>query len=156
MPKHARLVLPLLLLVGCLSTPAQPRIDVRRSISDQISARLETIAQRFYTGDPLAYVELLTEDVTYFAPITPGRVEGRDSVRALFAPFQGKLSVPRFEILSPKLQLYGDVGVFSYNLNEYAADGTISVRWNSTEVYRRHGQTWQIVHAHWSQIPKSQ
>lgn len=131
-------------------------IDVERDVSGKILTHLQAVSERFYNKDPLAYTELLAEDVTYFAPITPGRVEGKQAVQALFAPFQGKLSVPRFEILNSKLQLYGDIGIFTYNLNEYGTDGAVATRWNSTEVYRRFGDKWQAVHAHWSQIPKTQ
>jgi ketosteroid isomerase-like protein len=144
------------LLAACVSTPTRPTTDVERDVSARMLARLQGIAERFYNKDPLAYTELLAEDATYFAPVTGGRVEGKEAVRALFVPFQGKLSVPRFEILNPKLQLYGDVGIFTYNLNEYGTNGAVATRWNSTEVYRRFGDKWQAVHAHWSQIPKSQ
>jgi hypothetical protein len=143
------------LLAACASTPRHTAID-ERDLSGKILTRLQAVAERFYNKDPLAYTELLAEDVSYFAPITPGRVEGREAVRALFVPFQGKLSVPRFEILNPKLQLHGDTGIFTYNLNEYGADGVVATRWNSTEVYRRFGDKWQAIHAHWSQVPKTQ
>jgi ketosteroid isomerase-like protein len=146
----------IVLLAACASMQTRPATDAERDVSGTILTRLQAVAERFYNKDPLAYTELLAEDVTYFAPITPGRVEGREAVRALFAPFQGKLSVPRFEILNPKLQLHGDIGIFTYNLNEYGTDGAAVTRWNSTEVYRRFGGKWQAVHAHWSQIPKTQ
>src|SRR5688572_4055125 len=127
-----------LLLAGCASARTQPSEEVQRNISERILARLHAVDERFYKGDPLAYVELLAEDVTYFAPIAAGRLDGRRAVEALMAPFQGKIDVPRFEILNPKLQLYGrDIGIFTYNLNEYTTGGTVAVRWNSTEVYQR-------------------
>lgn len=152
--RRSSLSLLVTLLTACASTPSHRGIDAERDVSGKILTRLQSVADRFYNKDPLAYTELLAEDVTYFAPITPGRVEGIGAVRALFAPFQGKLSVPRFEILNPKLQLHGDIGILTYNLNEYGADGAITTRWNSSEVYRRFGDKWQAIHAHWSQIPK--
>jgi ketosteroid isomerase-like protein len=153
---RSSLSLLVVLFIACASPPMRPAINVERDVSGQILTRLQTVAERFYNKDPLAYAELLAEDVTYFAPITAGRVEGREAVRALFVPFQGKLSVPRFEILNPKLQLHGDIGIFSYNLNEYDSNGAVATRWNSTEVYRRFGDRWDVIHAHWSQIPKTQ
>lgn len=153
---RSSLSLLIVLLAACAAIPSHPPIDAERDVSGKILTRLQTVAERFYNKDPLAYTELLAEDVTYFAPITPGRVEGIQAVRALFVPFQGKRSVPRFEILNPKLQLHGDIGILTYNLNEYGADGTVATRWNSTEVYRRFGDKWQAIHAHWSQIPKAQ
>jgi ketosteroid isomerase-like protein len=146
----------IVLLTACASGPMRPATSVERDVFGQILTRLRAVAERFYNRDPLAYAELLAEDVTYFAPITASRVEGREAVRALFVPFQGKLTVPRFEILNPKLQLHGDIGIFSYNLNEYGSNGAVATRWNSTEVYRRSGDRWEVIHAHWSQIPKAQ
>jgi ketosteroid isomerase-like protein len=143
------------LLAACASTPSRPSPDVERDVSRKILTHLQAVAERFYNKDPLAYTELLADDVTYFAPVTASRVEGKEAVRALFVPFQGKLSVPRFEISNPKLQLYGDTGIFTYNLTEYDANGAVATRWNSTEVYRRFGDNWQAVHAHWSQIPRN-
>jgi ketosteroid isomerase-like protein len=154
--RQSTLWLVIVLLTACASPPMRPAVNVERDVAAQILTRLQAAAERFYNKDPLAYAELLAEDVTYFAPITPGRVEGREAVRALFVPFQGKLSVPRFEILNARLQLHGDIGVFSYNLNEYDSKGAVATRWNSTEVYRRFGDRWDVIHAHWSQIPKTQ
>jgi len=57
-------------------------------------------------------------------------------------------------VLNPKIQLHGYIGVFTYNLNEYAGDGRVSVRWNATEVYRRISEEWRIIHAHWSRRRK--
>jgi ketosteroid isomerase-like protein len=105
---------------------------------------------RWYQGDPSGYAQLFADDLTYFAPVTGGRLEGIAALQALFAPVAGKIHVPRFEMLNPKLQLYGDVGILTYNVHEYASEGSASARWNATEVYRRIGSKWRIMHGHWS------
>jgi ketosteroid isomerase-like protein len=120
-----------------------------------IVARLQAALQQWYKGDPSAYVSLFAEDLTYFAPVTNGRLEGGKALKGLLAPLAGKINVPRFEVLNPKLQLHGDIGVLTYNISEYAGDGSVAVRWNSTEVHRRSGAEWRIIHAHWSRIPDS-
>jgi len=122
------------------------------SASDPIVAQLRTAMTRWYKGDPSGYSELFADDLTYFAPVTGGRLEGINALKELFAPIEGKINVPRFEILSPKVQLHGDVGVLTYHLNEYASDGPATARWSATHVYRRIGGQWRIIHAHWSAI----
>jgi ketosteroid isomerase-like protein len=99
----------------------------------------------------MGYADLFADDLTYFAPPTGGRLEGIEALRASYAPAKGKINVPKYEVSNSKLQLHGDVGVFTYNLDEYArGDDAPSARWNATEVYRRDGDEWRIIHAHWS------
>jgi len=47
-----------------------------------------------------------------------------------------------------------DLAVLSYNLVNYfpGPDGseTEGTRWNSTQVYRRAGDQWHVIHVHWS------
>ena len=125
-------------------------VQSEKSVQDTIVGQLRAAMARWYRGDPSGYAELFADDVTYFAPVTDGRLEGGRNLRALFAPVAGKINIPRFELLTPKLQLHGDIGVFTYNVDEYARDGVPSARWNATEVYRRVGDQWRIVHGHWS------
>jgi hypothetical protein len=127
-----------------------------QSAYDTIVAQLRAAMERWYKGDPSGYSALFADDLTYFAPVTGGRLEGISALKDLFAPIAGKITVPRFEMLNPKLQLHGDVGVFTYHLNEYASDSSATARWNATQVYRRIGEQWRIIHAHWSAMANTQ
>jgi hypothetical protein len=121
-----------------------------RNVHEQILAGLRPALDRWYKGDPMAYANLFAEELTYFAPPTGGRLNGVEALRASYVPIQGKINVPRYEMSNANLQLHGDVGVLTYNLDEYARDTAPSARWNATEVYRRDGDEWRIIHAHWS------
>jgi ketosteroid isomerase-like protein len=132
------------------------RSSTQESVEDTILTQLRAAMDRWYNGDPSGYAQLFAEDLTYFAPVTAGRLEGINALRALFAPVAGKIHIPRFELLTPKLQLYDDVGVLTYNVHEYAGAESASARWNATEVYRRIGTEWRIVHGHWSAIASAQ
>lgn len=126
-----------------------------QSAYDIIVAELRAAMNRWYKGDPSAYAELFADELTYFAPVIEGRLEGIGDLKNLFAPIAGQINVARFEMLNPKLQLHGDLGVLTYQLNEYASGGSATARWNATQVYRRIGQQWRIIHAHWSVLAKS-
>ena len=121
-----------------------------QDVHEHILAGLQSALERWYKGDPMRYADLFADDLTYFAPPTGGRLEGVDALRASYEPIRGKVNVPRYEVSNSKLQLHGDVGVFTYHLDDYPSDGTAGGRWNATEVYRRDGDEWRIVHAHWS------
>ena len=124
------------------------------SSEPEILEHLESVLQRWYAGDPLAYTELFADDLTYFAPVwKEGRLEGITALRDVLAPFKDMTSVPGFKIIQPKLQMAGEAAVLTYNLNEYAEDGSVRARWNATEVYHKIGETWRILHAHWSSVP---
>jgi ketosteroid isomerase-like protein len=71
----------------------------------------------------------------------------------MLAPLVGKVKIDRYEMLDPRVQQSGDVAVLSFNLvsHTHNPDGSPrTVRWNSTEVYRRISGRWKIVHNHWS------
>jgi len=67
-----------------------------------------------------------------------------------------KFTDPRYEMIDPKVQRYGDVAVLTFNLVNYGKPGTgeesVVARWNSTEVYSRIAGKWRIIHSHWSYI----
>lgn len=121
-----------------------------QDVQEHILANLRSALERWYSGDPMAYADLFADDSTYFAPPTGGRLEGIEALRASYEPLEGKVNIPRHEVTGPKLQLHGDVGVFTYTLDDYPSDGSRGGRWNATEVYRRDGDDWRIIHAHWS------
>ncbi|MFQ5875119.1 MAG: YybH family protein [Dehalococcoidia bacterium] len=123
---------------------------------ETIIARLQPAVERWYKGDPSGYAELFADEMTYFDPGSGGRLEGITALKNHYAPLKGKISVPRFEILDPKIQLHSDIAVLTYGLKEYASDGSVSVRWNATEVYRGIGDEWRIIHAHWSPVQETE
>ena len=137
-------------LIACTTTDRAPTDP--QSVYETIVAQRRPALERFYQGDPSGYRELFADELTYFDPRSGGRLDGISALRDYYAPLEGQINVPRYEVLNSKIQLHGDIGVFTSTLNEYASEGPASVRWNSTEVYRRIGEEWRIIHAHWSVI----
>lgn len=122
-------------------------------ISETIIA-LETRAlEKWNQGDPGGYLELSSDDVTYFDPSLEQRIEGLDSLKKYYKPIEGKINISRYEMLNPKVTAVNNMAVLTFSLHSYQAD-TVS-RWNCTEVYRLEpdGQ-WKIVHTHWSFFTK--
>ena len=64
----------------------------------------------------------------------------------------GKVNIPRYEMLNPHVIKTGTDLVLAYNVVNYGpdADGSENpnTRCNSTQVYRRIGNHWRVVHVH--------
>ena len=117
--------------------------------------RLEDAAmERWRRGDPWGFWELSAPGVSYFDPETDGRIDGNDALRRLYATVEGKIRYDVSEYVSPRVQVFGDVALLSYQYRSAERHEDASVgsdtRWNTTEVFARVDGRWRIVHTHWS------
>lgn len=99
----------------------------------------------------------LADDYTEFNPDYSTRVDGRKLNVALSEALSmngGKILAA--EMLNPKVQVFGDVAILSYN---YAGvnkdkDGVVkSNKAKSTRVYVKSGGGWKLVHANFGMDP---
>jgi ketosteroid isomerase-like protein len=117
--------------------------------------RLERAAlDRWGSGDPGGFLDLYSNDITYFDPATAARIDGHPAMAEYYRPWIGKIRISRYEILNLQVVIEGDMALLTYNLVNYIVnrDGGESVgsRWNSTTVYQRRGDVWKAIHSHWS------
>ena len=136
-----------------LRTP-QPRAAALRAapVTDTIIALERAALDRWGRGDPQGYIETFAPEITYFDPFTERRIDGIEGMKAMLQPLV-EIKIESYEMLNPRVQQSGDVAVLSFNLASHTRnpDGSPrTVRWNSTEVYRRVVGKWKIVHNHWS------
>lgn len=118
-----------------------------------ILANLRSALDRWYSGDPYGYSDLLDEPFTYYDPFMNDRLETSAQLRAHYATLEGKVNLPRYEIVDPKIELEDGFGVLTYFLKQYSNDGPVGPTWKTTEIYRGGGSRWRMIHAHWSTIP---
>jgi ketosteroid isomerase-like protein len=125
-----------------------------RELTEQIINVERAALDRWGKGDPAGYLEIMAPELTYFDPFTEQRVDGDRAMRDYLAPVTGQIHIDHYEMINPKVQHYGDVAILTFNLEdmvkEPGSDKTVTLCWNSTEVYRRNEGTWKIVHSHWS------
>ncbi|MDD2438506.1 MAG: nuclear transport factor 2 family protein [Massilibacteroides sp.] len=121
----------------------------KSSITEKIIA-LETAAlDAWHKGNPSPYLELYSEDFTYFDPAHEKRLDGRAKVKALYENMRGKVKMDKFEIINPVVQQTDTMAVLTYNLHSYS--GETLWKENCTEVYRLETNSeWKIIHSHWS------
>jgi ketosteroid isomerase-like protein len=103
---------------------------------------------RWGKGDPGGYLEITAPDVTYFDPYVECRVDGIAALNAWYEPIRGKIRIDRDEIVDPRVQVIGEIAILTFQYVSHGSEGM--KRWNCTEVYRRSGGGWTIVHSHWS------
>ncbi|MFZ6765601.1 YybH family protein [Undibacterium sp. Di26W] len=132
------------------------KADVSK-ITETILALELGINERWNKGDVDGALEMYSEDVTYFDPMTEMRLEGRKAVDGYFRQFfEGKLNILRNEFPNPQVIVSdgGDLAVLHYNLINLVPDGQGGEKqgtpWNSTQVYRLINGQWRVVHVNWS------
>jgi len=129
-------LLPMLTLFA--QTPEEKIIAIEKNTLD-----------RWKNGDTFGFIEIADESITYFDPTLAERIDGIERFRDYLGPLKGTFSFPSYELLNPKVQLYGDIGVLTFNFVGHSKDGKTDA-WNTTEVYRLVKNEWKIVSSHWS------
>ena len=80
----------------------------------------------------------------------PRPVDGIRALRDYLSSIKGQFSAHTHEIVNPRTQVYGDVGILTYQYYPTSLDGETMGASKATCVYRRTDETWHMVHAHWS------
>jgi ketosteroid isomerase-like protein len=145
-----------LALILLSTTPVLAQIDNESSANEAFEAILaqeRKALDRWSSGDPLGYLEVDADDVTYFDDIgASSRIDGKGEMQAYLEMLVGKVPPHSYEIIDPKVQVYGDVGILTLHYQGMLEDGTPAPVWKATSVYRLADEEWRIVHAHWSLV----
>jgi len=121
----------------------------KRSITKTIIAMETAALEAWHNGNPSPYLELYSNDFTYFDPAHEMRLDGWDKIKELYESMRGKVKMDKFEIINPVVQQTDTMAVLTYNLHSFSGE----TRWkeNCTEVYRlENNKEWKIIHSHWS------
>jgi len=100
------------------------------------------------TGNPDLQLAISDSQISYYHVMLEERLEGLPALQALYEQYRGRPLFDKYEILSPKVQVAGDVAVLTYQLARY--NGGAVTRWNATEVYQKKKEGWRVIHSHWS------
>lgn len=126
--------------------------ETNETLSEKLIAQEKAALEKWFVGNPDAYLQLSTDDVTYFDPFLDLRLDSLSNLTDLYNSIRGQVHIDRYEIVNPKVQTGKNMAVLTYNLFSYA--GLEEFKWNCTEVYQlqNDNQTWKIIHTHWSLI----
>ncbi len=104
------------------------------------------------SGDPFGFIETFADDATLFDDIGAStRLDGLEEIKNYLAAFEGSIPPHSYEIVDPKVQVYGDIAIatWHYDFNDNGEPGT---PWKVTHVYRLINGEWYNEHAHWSLV----
>lgn len=114
----------------------------------QIKDFLETWINA-YTANSNDFFDAFAPDASIFTVSSPTRIDGRENFRGAFTPtFTGSR---RAQILSPDIQIYGDVGIVSCH-SRISVDNRVSFLRTSLCVQPRPDGKLQITHMHQSPL----
>jgi ketosteroid isomerase-like protein len=125
------------------------RLDATQRELLQIAWRM---LHAIHTGDANAYAELSTPDLSCYEDVCPYRIDGLEFHLALIQQMSVNpgLKPTRFDMLTPRVQVYGDTGIVTYTrLMTYDEGGR--PRWttfNETRVFVRQDGAWKMAHFH--------
>ncbi len=100
-------------------------------------------------GNPDPLLAVADADITYFHVMTEKRVDGRAALMALVEPYRGRALFDSYDMLEPKVQAGGSTAVLTYIL--LRRNGSVTSRWNATQIYQKKAEGWRVIHTHWSQ-----
>lgn len=125
------------------------RLDsVQRELLDITWQMLDAI----HTGDADKYARYTAPELSCYEDVCPYRIDGLEFHLTLIRQMaQDSTNKPtRFDMLTPRVQVYGDAGVVTYTRLMTYDDGG-KPRWatyNETRVYIMRDNRWQMVHFH--------
>lgn len=96
----------------------------------------------------------VADDYTEFNPDYPTRIEGKDMSTRMIDGFTGPKTVMA-DMLNPKVQVYGDTAILTYNFAGIVRDKDGVSHANtakSTRVYAKVGGEWKLVHANFAPV----
>ncbi len=126
-----------------------PFAPPQKDVATEILALERRAMDGWLKGDPDPALAITDPDITYFHIMTEKRIDGLPLLKALFEGYRGTALFDSYEIVDPKIQTGGDSAVLTYILVRH--NGTVTSRWNSTQVYQRKKEGWRVIHSHWSQ-----
>jgi ketosteroid isomerase-like protein len=109
------------------------------------------------TGDAETYAALSSQELSCFEDVCAYRIDGLefhlDLIRLMGrSPERAPI---RFDMLSPRVQIYGDCGIVTYTrLQTFEQDGVPYWKsYNETRVFVKRDGAWKMVHFHRSPTP---
>jgi ketosteroid isomerase-like protein len=141
-------LLALLIMGGC-----DPEKSLQNTDQEIISLERSAL-DKWAQSNTGGYIDICADDVTWFdfQPGAQPRIDGKEAVRNYMAPLSGQIPLHTYEILNPKVQVYGNTAILTFHWKASMSDGKPLDGWKTTSVYNRKYGKWRQVHAHWSPV----
>ncbi|HEX8843872.1 MAG TPA: nuclear transport factor 2 family protein [Pyrinomonadaceae bacterium] len=158
MKKYLSFIAVLLLMAGGLfyatkGTTAEPN---PQAIAAQIIAREKASFEAWQKKDKAFFADFLADDATFFSFESPYlQTDPKINFLPKFDQYAEMFKMNDFQMYNPRVQVYGDTAVLTYNSSVSASFGgqTINYTAKVTSVYVKQGNSWRVVHAHETMNP---
>jgi ketosteroid isomerase-like protein len=141
-------------IMASSSSAAGP--ETREEVTRALVARERAAFEAWQRKDKAFYADYMADDSTYFGPMSP-YLETDPKVNFLpkFEQYAERYKILDWQMYNPRVQLYGDVAVLTYNIQSTLDLGGRPVQYTAkvSQVYLRAGNTWRVVHGHESINP---
>lgn len=147
-------------LTAALLISSAAAAQANRAVEDEIMRLTKAQWAADMEKNTPAQVASIADDYTEFNGDYATRIEGKGITQRLYDgnnKDSGKLLAA--EMLNPRVQVYGNTAILTYNFAGIAQDkdGKVTAtRAKSTRVYVKAGSTWQLVHANFAPDPLPQ
>jgi len=152
----ATLLVGLLLLLKPWPAVGYPSKKGDSPVTDKIMKLEDSAMEEWRKGNPMRWAEISADDVVYVDPGLDAPIVGKKAYIQYLEPLKGKILYDASEYVNPRVAVYGNTAVLTYNYHSLTKDGNGQLQrtsfWNTTEVYRLIGDEWKIIHTHWSYI----
>jgi ketosteroid isomerase-like protein len=128
----------------------------QQAVAAQIIAREKASFDAWQRKDKAFFADFLADDSTLFGSMNP-YLETDPKVNFLpkFEQYVEMFKINDFSMYNPRVQVYGDTAVLTYNSSTSVTFGGQPMNYTSkvTSVYVKQGNTWRMVHGHESMNP---
>jgi ketosteroid isomerase-like protein len=128
----------------------------QQAIAAAIIAREKGSFEAWQRKDKAYFADFMTDDATMFSWMSPYlEIEPKVNFLPKFEQYAEMIKFNDFSMYNPRVQVYGDTAVLTYNSSVSASFGGQPVNYTAkvTSVYVKQGNTWRVVHAHESMNP---
>ena len=133
----------------------EPRLIEEQKLNESQKELLEItwkMLEAIHTGDWKTYADYTAEELSCYEDVCAYRIDGLEFHIALIKQMsKDSTNRPeRFDILTPRIQIYGDTGVVTYT-RLMTFDDAGKPRWqtyNETRVFAKLDAAWKMVHFH--------
>lgn len=128
-------------------------------VARAVIARERAAFDAWQRKDKSFFAGLMADDATYFGMMSPYlETDPKENFLPKFEQMAEMFKMLDFQMYNPRVQVYGDTAVLTYNAAQTVNMGGRVMHYTSkmTSVYVRQNGTWRVVHGHESMNPGAQ
>ncbi len=139
----------LVLLSGIVFGAGKAAQSEEAVLEELLTLTRASLDEWYGESDPTVFAQRFADKATYFDAWTGGRLED-GAIKEYLMPFKGQVPKLNYEIPNPRVDVYGDTAVFTFNCKALEPKSGVVTDWNVVEVFTRTRDGWKRVHANWN------